>query len=56
MGTRIFGTQQNKSVSSHGLKEYSVFVLLTQDVSQSCIAGVQGRRYIKHGLIVELIK
>lgn len=45
----------NKSVSSHGLKEYSVFVLLVQDVSQSCIAGVQGWRYREHGLIVELI-
>ena len=51
----IFGTQWNKSVSSHGLKEDSVFVLLVQDVSQSCIAGVQGRRYIEHRLIVELI-
>lgn len=55
MGTCIFGTQQNKSARSHGLKEYSVFILLVQDISQSCIAGVQGQRYIEHGLIVELI-
>lgn len=50
----FFWHTAEKSVSSHELKEYSVFVLLVHDVSQSYILGVQAKIH-KTWTSVELI-